>query len=116
MHDLESYNFGAGSASGGRLKNQCCTTGCTFTWNDAGTNEDWMRFFWDWYTNSNSSCSSQPSGRDMLNLYSQTRLSSGLTARNYQTKMRTAATQIGLPSCLATTRFDAYYNHNGINS
>ena len=43
-HDLERYAFGAGSNSGGRLENQCCTQNCGSSWTNAGTIEDWMRF------------------------------------------------------------------------
>lgn len=120
-HDLERYDFGAGSNSGGRLENQCCVgAGCAESWDSAGTNEDWMRFFWDFYTNVSDSCSAQPSKTDMLRLYRQTRLNGGLTSFNYFDQMRAAAADDDLaddmPECLRTTRFDAYAVHNGINN
>ena len=52
----------------------------------------------------------------MLNLYAEVRLNGGLSATNYYPKMRSAAQEIGLPNCLATSRFDAYGAHNGIDN
>lgn len=111
MHDMERWNFGAGTASGGRLENEC-----NGSYTNAGVVEDWMRFFWDWYTNTDGSCTDQPIGQDLLELYAETRLNGGLTSSNYFSKMATAATGIGLPNCLATTRFDAYAAANGIDN
>ena len=119
-HDLERYNSGASNNAGGRLENQCCVgAGCAASWDSAGTNEDWMRFFWDFYTNTSDSCSAQPSKTDMLRLYRQTRLNGGLTSTNYFDKMRAAAADEDLEDdmdeCLRTTRFDFYAAHNGID-
>ena len=75
-----------------------------------------MRFFWDWYTNPSLSCDFQPSGRDMLNLYAETRLNGGLNSTNYFSKMRDAAGEIGLATCLATTKFDDWAAWNGIDN
>lgn len=115
--DLERYDNGAGASTGGRLENVCCAGGgCAASWDNAGTIEDWMRFFWDFYTNTDAGCPQQPDAGDMLNLYKKTRLNGGLTGTNYFTKMRTAAGQIGLPACLAGARFDAYAAWNGIDN
>ncbi|MFZ2452188.1 MAG: hypothetical protein WAW36_16885 [Methylovulum miyakonense] len=111
-YDLERYNYGNGDNNGGRLENEC---GTPFT--DAGTNEDWLRFLWDWYTNRSTTCPQKPSALDMMKLYAQVRLNGGLTSKNYFDKMQTAANNlIHLPSCLRTSRFDAYAVHNGINN
>lgn len=122
-HDLERYNSGGSNNSGGRLENQCCpaaVAGCAASWDSAGTNEDWLRFFWDFYTNTSDSCSAQPSKTDMLRLYRQTRLNGGLTSTNYFDKMRAAAEDEDLEDdmteCLRTTRFDFYAAHNGIDN
>ncbi len=120
-HDLERYNSGGSNNAGGRLENQCCVgAGCAESWDSAGTNEDWMRFFWDFYTNVSDSCSAQPSKTDMLRLYRQTRLNGGLTRSNYFEKMQAAAEDEDLeddmPECLRTTRFDFYAAHNGIDN
>ncbi|MGI8565279.1 MAG: hypothetical protein ACR2LZ_02225, partial [Pyrinomonadaceae bacterium] len=121
-HDLERYNFGASNNAGGRLENQCCIAGvvdCMQSWAGAGTNEDWLRFFWDFYTNTSNSCSAQPSKTDMLRLYRQVRLNGGLNTSNYFVKMQAAAADEDLeddmPECLRTTRFDFYAAHNGID-
>jgi hypothetical protein len=115
-HDLERWGQGAGTASGGRLENQCCVSNCGSSWTNAGTIEDWMRFFWDFYNNVDGACPQQPDGLDMFKLYAQTRLNGGLSASNYYDKMRAAAQDIDLPVCLAGTRFDAYAAHNGIDN
>ncbi|MGZ8191074.1 MAG: hypothetical protein ACXWTS_07560 [Methylococcaceae bacterium] len=111
-YDLERYNFGLADNSGGRLENEC---GSPFI--DAGTNEDWLRFFWDWYTNRSNTCPQKPTPLDMLKLYARVRLNGGLTSKNYFDKMRAAANDLThLPSCLRTSRFDAYAAHNGIDN
>lgn len=116
-HDLERYNFGASNNSGGRLENQCCVNDCADSWEGAGTNEDWVRFLWDWYTNASDSCSAQPNKLDMLKLYRQTRLNGGLAKDNYFEKMQAAANDLThLSSCLRTSRFDSYAAHNGIDN
>jgi hypothetical protein len=117
-HDLERYNFGASNNAGGRLENQCCVGGgCSDSWAGAGTNEDWVRFLWDWYTNTSDSCPDRPTKLDMLKLYRQTRLNGGLTNNNYFQKMQAAADDLThLDECLRTDRFDFYANHNGINN
>ncbi len=117
-HDLERYNFGASNNSGGRLENQCCVGGgCAEVWAGAGTNEDWVRFLWDWYTNTSNSCPDRPTKLDMLKLYRQTRLNGGLTFDNYFEKMQAAADDLThLDDCLRTDRFNFYADHNGINN
>lgn len=117
-HDLERYNFGASNNAGGRLENQCCVGGgCVEVWAGAGTNEDWVRFLWDWYTNVSDSCPDRPAKLDMLKLYRQTRLNGGLTMNNYFQKMQAAADDLThLDDCLRTDRFNAYADHNGINN
>jgi hypothetical protein len=117
-HDLERYNLGASNNAGGRLENQCCAGGgCSDSWAGAGTNEDWMRFLWDWYTNTSDSCPDRPTKLDMLKLYRQTRLNGGLTNDNYFQKMQAAADDLThLDECLRTDRFDFYASHNGINN
>jgi hypothetical protein len=116
-HDLERYNFGAANNSGGRMENQCCFFGdCSDSWANAGTNEDWVRFFWDWYTNTSDSCPNRPAKLDMLKLYRQVRLNGGLTNNNNFQKMQDAADDLTtLDDCLRTDRFNAYAGHNGIN-
>ena len=109
-HDLERYAYGAGALSGGRMENEC---GGPFT--DASTDEDWMRFFWDFYTNTTVTCNERPSALQMLQLYAQTRLNGGLTSRNYYDKMRAAAQQLDLSACVKTERFDSVADFNGIN-
>lgn len=116
-HDLERYNFGASNNSGGRMENQCCVGGgCAASWAGASTNEDWVRFLWDWYTNTSNSCSARPAKLDMLKLYRQTRLNGGLTNNNYFQKMQAAADDLNLDDCLRTDRFNFYADHNGINN
>jgi hypothetical protein len=117
-HDLERYNFGASNNPGGRLENQCCVGGgCAEVWAGAGTNEDWVRFLWDWYTNTSDSCPDRPAKLDMLKLYRQVRLNGGLTMNNYFEKMQAAADDLThLSDCLRTDRFNSYADHNGINN
>ncbi len=110
-HDLERYDFGAGTLTGGRMENQC---GGPFA--NASTNEDWMRFFWDFYTNTSASCPERPSAYQMLQLYAQTRLNGGLTSTNYYAKMRAAAQELDLPACVKATRFDSVAAFNGIDN
>ena len=116
-HDLERYNYGAGGNSGGRLENQCCVgAGCANSWAGAGTNGDWLRFFWDWYTNVSDTCPDRPTKLDMLKLYRQTRLNGGLTNNNYFSKMQAAAGDLNLSDCLKTSRFNYYAAYNGIDN
>ena len=60
---------GAGGNSGGRLENQCCVGGGSNSWASAGTNGEWLRFFWDRYTNVSDTCADWPMKLDMLKLY-----------------------------------------------
>ncbi|HQR31333.1 MAG TPA: hypothetical protein PLK30_01260 [Blastocatellia bacterium] len=115
--DLERHSNGTGTTSGGRLENVCCTgPNCGNSLKSAGTNEDWVLFFWDLYTNKDDECTQQPSIWGMLNLYSGTRFRSGLAYNNYFGKMREAVMAVWPQSCLAEKRFDAYAIHNGINN
>lgn len=115
--DLERHSNGAGATSGGRLENVCCIgQGCAASWSRAGTNEDWVLFFWDLYTNKDDECTQQPSLNGMLNLYSGTRHRAGLAYNNYFGKMREFVMAVWAPNCLATQRFDEYAIHNGINN
>jgi hypothetical protein len=109
-HDLERWGYGAGTGPGGRLENSC---GAPLA--NAGTNEDWMRFFWDFYTNTSASCPQRPSALQMLQLYATTRLNGGLTGTNYYAKMRAAAQALDLPACVKASRFDDVADFNGIN-
>ena len=113
-NDLERYAGGSGSNSGGDLENLCCSQSPCRVGN--GIIGDWMRFFWDWYTNVSRSCPYQPDGDDMLELYAHTRLQGGLQKDNYFGKMRSAAQGLALPACLKGARFDAYAAHNGIDN
>jgi hypothetical protein len=119
-HDLERYNFGANNNAGGRLENQCAciNAGCTNELAGASTIEDWLRFFWDWYTTSPAICADQPSKTDMLRLYRQVRLNGDLTKSNYFEKMQKAVNDLDgdVSECLQTTSFDSYADHNGINN
>jgi hypothetical protein len=115
--DLERHSNGAGATSGGRLENVCCVgAGCAPTWKDAGTNEDWVLFFWDLYTNKDAACVAQPSTWGMLNLYTQTRFRPGLASNNYFDKMREAVMVAWPASCYAEGLFDSYAIYNGINN
>jgi hypothetical protein len=112
-HDLERYANGMGTQSGGYHGHYCCFDNtCTKT----DTLEDWMLFFWDYYTNVSADCSAQPGVNDLLALYSKTRLNGGLTKDNYYAKMKVAAAaNASLPTCLKEDRFASYAAHNGIN-
>lgn len=116
MYSLRQYDFGSGLGGGGRLENECCTSGCSTSWANAGTSEDWMRFLWGWYNNNLPGCQYQPSGRDMLEVYAETRLNGGLSGTNYYTKMRAAAGGVGLQTCLATTAFDEHADQDGVDN
>lgn len=109
-HDLERWGYGAGTGPGGRLENSC---GAPLA--NAGTNEDWMRFFWDFYTNTSASCPQRPTTLQMLQLYATTRLNGGLTSTNYYAKMRAAAQALSLPACVKASRFDDVADFNGID-
>lgn len=121
--DLERYGPSLPSPSGendagGRLENYCCDpavdSGCTTSWVDSGTNEDYLRLFWDFYTAAATYCvgGTQPGFDDLLDLYAQTRLNGSLQYYNYDVKMDAASDDIGLPACLVTA-FDDYQAHNG---
>ena len=114
--DLERHSNGTGTTSGGRLENVCCTVNCGDSLKNAATNEDWVLFFWDLYTNKDDECTQQPSIWGMLNLYSGTRFRPGLAHNNYYAKMREAVMLTWPQSCLAEKRFDVYAIHNGINN
>lgn len=116
-HDLERYGDGIGASSGGRLENVCCAgSGCATSRAGAGTNEDWMLFFWDWYTNVDAACPTRPTRTDMLRLYRDTRLLGGLTKNNYFSQMRSAARDMNVVQCLKEGRFDEYAAWNGIDN
>lgn len=118
MYDLRRYDFGAGLNSGGRLKNECCDNlqSCAVSWENAGTNEDWMRFFWEWFNNDDAECQQQPNEFTMLDLYRETRLAGDdLTATNYYEKMFDAAQNLALPACLSDDRFWWYSVHHGVD-
>lgn len=106
--------------SGGRLENVCCVGGgCTSSWADAGTNEDWMNFFWDWRTNASAACPDQPTSADMIVLFDYT-IAQTPTSGGYYTTMRNAAALMTwLPTCLREyapgSRIDVYSDWNGIN-
>lgn len=110
IHDMERWGFGSGSHEGGRLENEC-----SGSWASAGTNEDWMRFFWDWYTNTDPACTHQPDGNDMLDLYAAVRLRGGLTSTNYPARLQEAAATLDLPPCLTAARIKTYARFNGID-
>lgn len=119
--DLERYGGGGGTGSGGRLENECCTSGCSTSWEDAGTNEDWLRFFWDFYNNESVACPYYPDSIDMLNLYKEVRTNGGLAFNTYFAGLAIAAVTVDLPGapadyCLSTDRFDYYAGLNGIDN
>ncbi len=115
-HDLERFNQGADNDPGGRLENVCCVGGgCADSWDSAGTNEDWLRFFWDWYTFDSNSCPIELTRLDMLKVYRQTRLNGGLAKDNYFSKMRAAVQDLSPEDCLVSY-FDYYAAHNGIDN
>lgn len=111
-HDLERYGFGAGAGNGGHLENEC-----NGSFVNASTNEDWMRFFWDFYTYGDPvACPEYPDHRTMVDFYAEVRLIGGLTALNYFEKSEDAADQLGLLSCLGEAGFDSLADINGINN
>ncbi len=111
-HDLERYGFGAGLGSGGHLENEC-----DGNYLNRSTNEDWMRFFWDFYTYGHPiNCPEYPDHRTMMDLYAEVRLIGGLNAYNYFETIQDAADQIGLASCLGETGFDVLAEENGIDN
>jgi hypothetical protein len=115
-HDLERYGLGAGNSSGGRLENECCTSGCSASWPSAGTNEDWLRFYWDFYNNNyDPNCPYVPDSIDMLNLYDAVRTNGNLDCDAYFQALEAEVGGIGLETCLSGTAFDFYADLNGIN-
>ncbi len=114
IHDLERYDRGLGANGGGELENICCNSSACR--NGHGVISDWMRFFWDWYTNVSASCPTQPDGDDMLDLYMFTRLEGGLQKDNLFSKMEDGVQHLNLPACLINQRFDAYAAWNGIDN
>ncbi len=106
-HDLERYNLGAGSGSGGHLEN-ICTTG----WDSSSTNGDWLRFLWDMFTD--TTCGSSPSKNNMLDVYSRTRQNGGLTKGNYFTRAEQAANNLW-GSCWEG-RFATWSSWNGVDN
>ena len=111
--DLERYGQGSGILAGGRLENICCTSGCTTSWDSAGTNGDWLRFLWDFYTD--TACSIDPSQISLLNIYRSTRLNGGLTLGNYYKKSRAAMAQLNSDSCIQS-RWDVWAAWNGVDN
>jgi hypothetical protein len=99
------------------MENQCCVGGgCADSWEDSTTNEDFVRFLSDWYTNVSDSCPDRPTRLDMLKLYRQTRLNGGPMFNNYFQEMQAAADDLtDLDECLRTDRFNSYAAHNGID-
>ena len=103
---------GAGVGSGGHLENEC-----DGNYQNRSTNEDWMRFFWDFYSYGHPvSCPEYPDHRTMMDLYAEVRLIGGLDALNYYETTKDAADQIGLASCLGVTGFAALADENGIDN
>ncbi len=87
--------------------------GALFMSAGAGTNGDWLRFLWDWYTNVSDTCADWPMKLDMLKLNQQTRLNGGRTNNNYFSKMQAAGGVLNLPDCLKTSRINSYAAYNG---
>lgn len=111
--DLTQYGNGAGKLFGGRLENVCTMYGNK---KGSGTNEDWLIFFWEYFTGAVSKCTQQPSLTDMLALYGDTRENGGLQKDNYYQKMRdAAAARTSLPSCMKVDRFEALADYNAID-
>jgi len=115
-YDLDWYE--AGTDWGGRLENVCCTSSssCSSSWTSAGTNEDWLRFFWDLY-NSTAFCPNDPAPQPdiMLDLYSQTRLNGGLSSTNYYSRMYAASFDIAPYNCFDNA-VDSFAAVNGISN
>jgi hypothetical protein len=122
-YNLE-YFSGSNNPPGGRLENVCCVPeedDCESSWEGAGTNEDWMNFFWDWRTNDSASCPYQPSASDMLQLYSYVVQLDPPAEDTYLGLMLNAAgILVNLPACLRenwpTSRTHFYAVHNGIDN
>lgn len=115
--DLQRPKNGSMSTSESLYEDYCCASFGGTCISNSGTIGDWHRFFWDFYTNQGflGFCTTMPTKKNMLWLYSRTRLQSGLTKSNYFSKMETAVEQMNLPSCLETTMFDIYASNNGID-
>lgn len=110
--DLELYGNGSGNELGGRLENVCNATSA-----GVGTNEDWLLFFWDYFTAGVPGCTQQPTLNEMLALYADTRQQSGLQKDNYFEKMRAAAkSRASLPTCMKEGWFDQHAENNGIDN
>jgi hypothetical protein len=119
--DLERWGGGSGAASGGRLKNECCVSSpaqsCASSWANAGTNEDWLRFYWDVYTNVHPDCGTRPGKATMLDLFAVTRNRASLGTTNAWCELRAAAATLNqLPQCLRLCRLAEYGTHNGVDT
>lgn len=119
-YNLEYFLGGTINTSGGRLENVCCVgAGCANSWSNAGTNEDWLNFYWDWRTNASVACPEQPSSADMVVLFAYT-IGQNPGDHGYYSVMRNAAAiMTWLPTCLNEyapgSRIDVYADWNGIN-
>ncbi len=96
--------FNAGDTIGGRLET---------SWDSAGTNNDWLRFLWDFYTVDN--CVSNPWTYTLLNIYRETRRNGGLTKGNYYTKTKAAMEELYSDGCLRGY-FSSYAQWNGVDN
>lgn len=103
--DLERFNQGSGSGSGGHLENFCGA------WDSSGTSGDWLRFLWDFW--SNAGCSST-SKADILKLYSTIRLGGGFTKGNYYTRSEQRMTSV-FSGCKQSSFID-WAGWNGIDN
>lgn len=109
--DLERYNLGNGTGSGGHLEN-ICTSGWAAGWDSASTNGDWLRFLWDVFTD--DTCGSSPTKNNLLDVYAVTRLNGNLTKGNYYTRAEQAAN--GLWNNCAEGRFAHWSAWNGVDN
>ena len=86
---------------------------CAQSWRNTGTIGDWTRFLWDLYTSQDpyEDCAVQPTARQMLDIYSQTRRNGNLGPQNYEDRMYDAFVDLGFPVCLA----NAYLYYQVLN-
>jgi hypothetical protein len=108
--DLERWD--AGNTEGGYLVNNCCpgtSMSCATSLDGAGVITDWMRAFWDMYTD--STCTSLDK-ENLPYLYALTILLSGLANDNFFPKTQDTMTWW---SSTCQDRWDFIGCHNGID-
>ncbi len=117
-YDLERWN--ANNDARGRLRNVCCTgSGCANSLDGAATNQDWMNAYWDLDTN--SSCSPNPSRRDMLRFWSEIITATPDEDEFYDESLNAIDTLVSngdIGSCYGSSgsaKWENFACHNGID-